>query len=154
LISTPKVQSCALDRLDTVSPRKHSSPSRDQTFSQKMFGTHRLERSRPNIAPNPPLERRNRQLTLNLTLTLVLMRMLTLTPSLGRLTSARDTAVHASPRSRTSRAFLFAGGTGRNARRLTKTQPTCSSAYVPSPPSAAPRKLQPGRDLGAARRKL
>lgn len=39
---------------------------------------------------------------------------------LGRLTSARDTPVHASPRSRTSRAFLFADGTGRNARRLTK----------------------------------
>ena len=77
-----------------------------------------FERSRPNTASHPPPK--NNDLTNKLTLTLTLLLLLTLTPSPGRLTSARDTAVHASPRSRTSRAFLLDGGTGRNARRLTK----------------------------------
>jgi hypothetical protein len=70
----------------------------------------------------------------------MLTLMLTLTPSLGRLTSARDTAVHASPRSRTSRAFLLAGGTGRNARRLTKNL-TYLLVYLPTlPPSRNQRR--------------
>jgi hypothetical protein len=137
LLHDQRVQTCALGSVRHCESRQ-TFPT---TSSQKELW-NALPSSDPDPTPPPtqPPQKRRIYQQLTLALTPMLTLMLTLTPSLGRLTSARDTAVHASPRSRTSRAFLLAGGTGRNARRLTKNL-TYLLVYLPTlPPSRNKRR--------------